>query len=40
MPVPVTGLGNGRAWDWFVGGRISRRLGDYGSVGLAYAAAP
>ncbi|HEY5952065.1 MAG TPA: hypothetical protein VIV40_41495 [Kofleriaceae bacterium] len=24
-----------RAWDWVVGGRVARRLGDYGSVGLA-----
>lgn len=25
-----------RAWDWVVGGRASRRLGDYGSLGVAY----
>lgn len=36
MPVPPTGLGNGRSWDWMVGGRVARRLGDYGSVGIAY----
>lgn len=24
-----------RAWDWVVGGRVSRRVGDYGSVGVA-----
>lgn len=24
-----------RAWDWVVGGRVARRLGDYGSVGVA-----
>ncbi|HET9990250.1 MAG TPA: hypothetical protein VFQ65_17085 [Kofleriaceae bacterium] len=34
--VPVQpGLGTGRAWDWVVGGRIARKLGDYGSVGVA-----
>jgi hypothetical protein len=34
--IPVlAGLGTGRTWDWVVGGRVSRRLGDYGSVGLA-----
>lgn len=37
MPVPVTGVGNGRSWDWLVGGRVARRLGDYGSVGVSYA---
>ncbi|HEY5923826.1 MAG TPA: hypothetical protein VIV11_19225 [Kofleriaceae bacterium] len=26
---------NERAWDWVVGGRVSRRLGDYGSAGVA-----
>ncbi len=36
MPVPTTGLGNGRSWDWLVGGRLARRLGDYGAVGIAY----
>ncbi len=35
--VPVMlGLGTGRAWDWVAGGRLSRRIGDMGSVGLAY----
>jgi hypothetical protein len=24
-----------RAWDWVAGGRVARRLGDYGSVGVA-----
>ncbi|MEP6860324.1 MAG: hypothetical protein ABJE66_06880 [Deltaproteobacteria bacterium] len=34
--IPVlAGLGTGRAWDWAVGARIARKLGDYGSVGLA-----
>lgn len=37
MPVPVTGVGNGRGWDWLAGGRLARRLGDYGSIGVAYA---
>lgn len=36
LPVPPTGLGNGRAWDWMAGGRVARRLGDYGAVGVAY----
>jgi hypothetical protein len=36
--VPVMpGLGTSRSWDWLAGGRVSRRLGDSGSVGLAYA---
>ena len=34
VPV-VPGLGTSRAWDWVVGGRVARKLGDYGSVGLA-----
>ncbi len=25
-----------RSWDWYVGGRISRRLGEWGAVGVAY----
>jgi hypothetical protein len=37
MPVVASGLVTGRSWDWIVGGRIARRLGDYGSVGVAYA---
>ncbi len=37
MPVVTSGLVTGRSWDWIAGGRVARRLGDYGSVGLAYA---
>lgn len=37
MPVVASGLVTGRSWDWIAGGRIARRLGDYGSVGVAYA---
>jgi len=37
IPVVPDGLVSGRAWDWIAGGRIARRLGDYGSVGVAYA---
>jgi len=34
--VPVMpGLATDRAWDWAAGGRVSRRLGDFGSVGVA-----
>jgi hypothetical protein len=34
--IPVlAGLGTNRAWDWAVGARIARKLGDYGSVGVA-----
>jgi len=36
IPV-VPGLGTSRSWDWIVGSRIARRLGDYGSFGVAYA---
>ncbi len=36
MPVTPNGLTAGRSWDWMAGGRIARRLGDYGSAGLAY----
>ena len=36
IPV-VLGLGTGRAWDWMAGGRLSRRIGFGGSVGVAYA---
>lgn len=36
VPV-VLGLGTGRAWDWMTGARVSRRLGDGGSVGIAIA---
>ncbi len=35
VPV-VLGLGTGRAWDWVAGGRLARRLGESGSVGIAY----
>lgn len=36
VPVePVAGMA--RAWDWLAGGRVARRLGDGGSIGLAYA---
>jgi hypothetical protein len=36
--VPVIPIEHGmseRAWDWVLGGRVARRLGDYGSVGAA-----
>lgn len=26
-----------RSWDWVAGARVARRIGDYGSVGVAYA---
>ena len=36
MPVVAFEQGmNERSWDWVAGGRVARRLGDYGSVGLA-----
>ena len=36
--IPVQpGLGTARTWDWVAGGRIARRIGDFGSVGIAYA---
>jgi hypothetical protein len=35
--VPVApNLARSRAWDWVTGGRVSRRLGDFGSIGVAY----
>ncbi len=35
--VPVlTDPAASRAWDWVVGGRVSRQLGDSGSLGVAY----
>jgi hypothetical protein len=35
--VPVLpGLATARSWDWYVAGRASRRLGEWGSAGLAY----
>ena len=33
---PFGSLAQGRAWDWIVGGRASRRIGDGGSLGVAY----
>lgn len=36
--VPVApGLATGRAWDWIAGGRVARRLGETGSLGVAFA---
>jgi hypothetical protein len=35
VPV-VLGLGTGRAWDWMAGARVARRIGDGGSIGIAY----
>lgn len=36
--VPVMpGLGTSRSWDWVTGGRMSRQIGDGGSIGIAYA---
>ena len=35
VPV-VPGVMTRRAWDWLVGGRVARRLGDWGSAGIAY----
>ena len=36
--IPVMpGLGTSRSWDWLAGGRVSRQVGDGGSIGLAYA---
>jgi hypothetical protein len=37
--IPVLAFEHGigeRAWDWVAGGRVARRLGDYGSVGVAF----
>ena len=35
--IPVQpGLTTSRAWDWVVGARVAERLGDYGSLGVAY----
>ncbi|MEO7732378.1 MAG: hypothetical protein ABIY55_15515, partial [Kofleriaceae bacterium] len=36
IPV-VAGLTTARAWSWATGGRIARRVGDSGSLGVAYA---
>ena len=35
IPV-VPSLATARTWDWATGGRVSRRLGDWGSTGIAY----
>jgi hypothetical protein len=35
IPV-VAGLTTARTWDWVLGARVSRRLGDYGSAGVAF----
>jgi hypothetical protein len=35
--VPVVPRFGERSYDWVVGGRVSRALGDWGSVGVAYA---
>ena len=35
MPV-LAGLTTARTWDWVAGARVSRRLGDYGSAGVAF----
>ena len=32
----MTSISDQRAWDWYVGGRASRRLGEWGALGLAY----
>jgi len=34
---PFASVTQTRAWDWVVGGRVARQLGDSGSVGVAYA---
>jgi len=37
--VPVVAFARGlgeRSWDWAAGGRVARRLGDYGAVGIAF----
>ncbi len=35
--VPVMpGLATARSWDWYAAGRASRRLGEWGAVGVAY----
>jgi hypothetical protein len=35
-PVVVMDQMSERAWDWVAGGRVARRLGTYGSVGVAF----
>jgi hypothetical protein len=37
VPVLPTVVDGARSWDWIVGGRLARRIGDYGSCGIAYA---
>ncbi len=32
----MTSISDQRAWDWYVGGRVSRRLGEWGAFGVAY----
>lgn len=34
--VPVAPGASGRSFDWLAGGRVGRRVGDFGSAGLAY----
>lgn len=36
VPVLPTVVDESRAWDWIVGGRVSRKIGEYGSAGIAY----
>lgn len=36
IPVLPTSVDESRSWDWVVGGRVSRQIGDYGSAGLAF----
>lgn len=33
----MSSIATERSWDWYAGGRASRRLGEWGAVGLAYA---
>jgi hypothetical protein len=37
VPVVPTVVDASRSWDWIAGGRVGRRIGDYGSAGIAYA---
>jgi len=37
VPVLPTTVSGARSWDWIAGGRLARRIGDYGSLGVAYA---
>lgn len=34
--MPVVSDGVARSWDWAAGGRVSRRLGDWGGTGIAF----